>query len=66
MRGHVVSGGGGGCENWLPGTYPVEGIIQNLGVTYSEADIPVNAQITNDTGVVVYDETVIVAGPLAP
>jgi hypothetical protein len=65
MRGHVTSGGGGG-EEWLPGTYPVEGIIQNLGVTYSEVDIPVNAQITNDTGVVVYDETVIVAGPLAP
>ncbi len=66
LRGHVVSGGGGGGENWLPGTYPVEGIIQNLGVTYPEIDIPVNAQITNDTGVVVYDETVIVAGPLAP
>jgi hypothetical protein len=49
-----------------PGTYPVEGIIQNLGVTYSEADIPVNAVITNDTGVVIYDETVYVAGPLAP
>jgi len=65
IRGHAASGGGPG-DHWLPGTYPVEGIIQNLGVTYPESDIPVNAQITNDTGVVVYDETVIVAGPLAP
>ncbi len=65
LRGHVASGGGPG-GNWLPGTYPVEGIIQNLGVTYSETVIPVNTQITNDTGMVVYDETVIVAGLLAP
>ena len=49
-----------------PGTYPVEGIIQNIGVTYSESDIPVNAQITNNTGEVVYDETVIVTEPLTP
>ncbi len=65
IRGHVTSGGGGD-EYWLPGTYPVEGIIQNLGVTFPEIDIPVNAQITNDTGVIVYDETVVVAGPVAP
>jgi len=57
------SGGGGNPE---PGTYEIAGIIQNLGFTYTEVDIPVNAQITNDTGVVVYDETIIVAGPLAP
>jgi hypothetical protein len=57
---------GGGGTNPAPGTYPIAGIIQNLGATYTEADIPVNAQVTNDTGVVVYDETVVVAGPLAP
>jgi len=58
---HTTPGG-----NPPPGTYGIAGVIQNLGVTYSEVDIPVNAQVTNDTGVVVYDETVIVAGPLAP
>ncbi len=39
-----------GQQHWGgPGTYPVEGIIQNFGVTYSEIDIPVNAQFTVDT-----------------
>ena len=51
---------------YQPGVYPVEGIIQNLGVTYSETDIPVNTIITNDTGVVVYNETEIIVSPLAP
>jgi hypothetical protein len=64
LSGQTHSGGGGG--NPPPGTYPIAGTIKNLGVTYSESDIPVNAQVTNDTGVVVYDETVIVVGPLAP
>ena len=49
-----------------PGEYPVEGIIQNFGVTFSEIDIPVNAQFINDTGVIFYNETMIVPGPLAP
>jgi hypothetical protein len=49
-----------------PGTYGIAGTIKNLGVTYSEIDIPVNAQVTNDTGVVVYDETIVVTGPIAP
>jgi hypothetical protein len=48
-----------------PGNYSVEGIIQNFGVTYSESDIPVNAQLTNETDVI-YDETVIVTTPLEP
>jgi hypothetical protein len=63
-----LSGGehGGGGGNPEPGTYEIAGVIQNLGLTYTEVDIPVNAQVTNDTGVVVYDETIIVAGPLAP
>jgi hypothetical protein len=64
LGGTTHQGGGGG--NPPPGTYAIAGIIQNLGVTYSEVDIPVNAVVTNDTGVVVYDETIIVAGPLAP
>jgi len=50
------------CYLW---DYPVEGIIQNFGVTYSELDIPVNAQFEIDD-VVIYDETVIVQGPLDP
>ncbi|HWR63048.1 MAG TPA: Ig-like domain-containing protein, partial [Candidatus Thermoplasmatota archaeon] len=45
--------------------YPIEGIVQNFGVTYSELDIPVNAQFEIDD-VVIYDETVIVQGPLFP
>jgi hypothetical protein len=49
-----------------PGSYAVEGIIKNFGVTYSEVDIPVNAQFINDTYVIFYNETVIVPGPLAP
>jgi hypothetical protein len=65
LGGQTHQGGGGG-GNPPPGTYAIAGTIKNLGVTYSEVDIPVNAVITNDTGVVVYDETVIVAGPLAP
>jgi hypothetical protein len=64
LGGIIHQGGGGG--NPPPGTYGIAGVIQNLGVTYSEVDIPVNAVVTNDTGVVVYDETIIVAGPLAP
>jgi hypothetical protein len=64
LGGEIHQGGGGG--NPPPGTYPIAGVIQNLGITYSEIDIPVNAQVTNDTGVIVYDETIIVAGPLAP
>jgi hypothetical protein len=52
--------------NWWPGTYPIAGIIQNLGVTYSEINIPVNAVVTNDTGAIVYNETMIIQGPIAP
>jgi hypothetical protein len=48
------------------GNLPVEGIIQNFGVTYSESNFPVNAQLTNDTGEVVYDETIIVTNQLEP
>jgi hypothetical protein len=44
----------------------VEGIIQNFGITFSEINIPVNAQFMNDTGVIFYNETVIVLDPLAP
>jgi hypothetical protein len=43
----------------------ISGIIQNFGVTYTEVDIPVNAQITKDL-IVIYDETVIIPGLLAP
>jgi hypothetical protein len=64
LSGETHSGGGGG--NPPPGTYGIAGVIKNLGVTYSESDIPVNAQITNATNVVVYDETIVIAGPLAP
>ena len=49
-----------------PGTYPVEGIVKNFGITYSEENVPVQARITNDTGVVIYDETMIVPGFLNP
>jgi hypothetical protein len=64
LGGETHQGGGGG--NPPPGTYGIAGYIENLGVTYPESDIPVNAQVTNDTGVVVYDETVIVPGPIVP
>ena len=64
LSGEDHQGGGGG--NPPPGTYGIAGVIKNLGVTYSEIDIPVNAVVTNDTGVVVYDETIVVAGPIAP
>ena len=43
----------------------ISGIVQNFGVTYTEVDIPVNAQITKDL-VVIYDETVIIPDLLAP
>jgi hypothetical protein len=65
LRGHVASGGGGE-QTWLPGTFPVAGIVKNLGVTYDESNFDVNAQITNNTGVVVYDNTVTVTDILAP
>ena len=55
-----------GQQQWGgPGTYPIEGIIQNFGVTYSEIDFPVNAQFELN-GVVIYDETVVASGPLLP
>jgi len=47
------------------GRYPIEGIIQNYGVTYPESNIPVNAQFEFN-GVVIYNETVIAPGPLPP
>jgi hypothetical protein len=52
--------------NWLPGIYEVAGTVKNLGFVYTESNFDVNTQITNNTNVVVYDETVTVAGPLAP
>jgi hypothetical protein len=61
-----LSGHGHWQPQWPPGTYPVAGIIKNFGITYSESDIPVNARIINDTGVIVYNETVIFPGPLQP
>jgi hypothetical protein len=51
---------------WLPGTYQVAGIVKNFGVTYTETGFDVNTQITNATGVVVYDNTVTVFDVLAP
>jgi len=58
IRGHLY------C--WEPGTFPVEGIIKNFGVTYSEVGFPINAQFTNDSGDIFYDETIIVTKLLAP
>jgi hypothetical protein len=49
-----------------PGIYFVKGRIQNLGAIFPEENILVNAIITNDTGVMIYNETEIVPGPLAP
>jgi hypothetical protein len=56
----------GGQYPWPPGTYPIAGVIQNLGIVYTEMNIPVNTQVKNDTGIIVYDETIIIPGPLAP
>ncbi len=64
IRGHLTSDGGGG-EHWPPGTYQIEGIIQNIGSLFSETDIPVNTKITH-YGAVVYDETVMIPDPLPP
>jgi hypothetical protein len=53
--------------DWPPGVYHVKGIVQNIGVTYPEADIPVNAKITHvDNNTVIYDQNTVVPGPLAP
>jgi len=52
--------------NWPPGTYDVAGIVNNYGVTYTESDFNVNAQVINNTGVVVYDKTVTITEDLAP
>jgi len=53
--------------DWPPGTYHVAGIVKNIGVTFSEINIPVEAIITHtDNSTVIYDETTTVAGPLAP
>jgi hypothetical protein len=52
---------------WPPGTYSVAGIVANLGVTFSESNIPVEATITHvDNSTVIYDEMATVSGPLAP
>jgi hypothetical protein len=61
-----LTGQGGGGGNWPPGTYPVQGIVQNFGPTFSESDFDVNCVVTNATGAVVYDDTEHVTGPLAP
>ena len=50
-----------------PGTYSVEGLIKNFGVIYSEIDIPVNTKIIFlETGETIYNENVIVSGPVEP
>jgi hypothetical protein len=63
LSGQIHQGGG---YHWPPGTYQIAGIVQNIGVIYSEIDVPVNTQVTNDTGVIVYDETIFLPGLLAP
>jgi len=52
---------------WPPATYPVKATVKNIGVTFPEIDIPVEAKITHvDNSTVIYDETITIAGPLAP
>jgi hypothetical protein len=53
--------------HWPTGTYPVAGIIKNYGEIFPESNIPVNAKITHiDNSTVIYDENIVVPGPLAP
>ena len=58
----------GEIEPWPPGTYPVEGFIKNLGLSYTESNIPVNTKITylSYEELLIYNETIVVPGPLAP
>jgi hypothetical protein len=50
-----------------PGTFEIKAIVQNLGVTYPESTIPVEARVTHvDNNTVVYDYLKIIPGPLAP
>jgi hypothetical protein len=65
LRGHVSSPTTPG--DWPPGTYPVAGVVKNIGVTYTETNIPVEAKITHvDNSTVIYDEFATVPGPLIP
>jgi hypothetical protein len=65
FRGHVAEPAPPG-GNWPPGTYPVEGIVQNLGVTYDESNFDVNTQIKAPNGTIFYDNTVTITDVLAP
>jgi len=51
-----------------PGTYPIAGIVQNYGVTFTETDFTVNAKVyklgARDT--LVYEDNVTVTDDLAP
>ncbi len=54
-------------ESEEPGTYSIEGTVENLGVVYTENDIPAEARITHvDNDTVIYDHTATIPGPLAP
>jgi hypothetical protein len=56
----------GGQYPWPPGVYPIAGIIKNYGVTYTEVDFNVNAQITDPYGNIIYDQTFTFTDTLTP
>jgi hypothetical protein len=62
----IITEPSGPDGTWPPGTYSIQGIVQNYGQTFTESDFNVNAQVTNATGVMVYNETVTVTDPVAP
>ena len=54
-------------SSYPPGTYSVNAIIKNYGVTFTESNIPVEARITSlGNNSVIYDQAGVFAGPLAP
>jgi hypothetical protein len=54
-------------SSYPPGTYSLNAIVKNYGVTFTESNIPVEARITSlGNNSVIYDQTGVFAGPLAP
>jgi hypothetical protein len=61
------------ADNWPPGTYPIAGIVDNYGVTFTENDFVVNAKVIHLGAVkaatmdeVVYEENITITTALGP
>ncbi|GAG40883.1 unnamed protein product, partial [marine sediment metagenome] len=61
----ICAAEGPGGNMYEPGTYPVEGKIENYG-TYTEVDFNVHAEIQDDTGAVFWDADFMVTTPINP